>query len=202
MGTVREQISQVEFDALLRWLDPERDRAAEKYEEIRQRLVKLFLWRRCGEAESLADDTINRVARKVDVLAKDYEGEPSLYFYAVARNVIAEYSKLQIRTVPLEPAVIRAVESAPIVASIEDEHELDLWHRVLTDCLAQFPKLDQYLLLHYYAGRGLLRINRRKELARELKMTQHALRKRVQRLRERLHKRIQKKLEVLSDSEI
>jgi hypothetical protein len=35
------------LDRLLEQLDSDRDRAAEKYEQIRQRLIKLFRWRGC-----------------------------------------------------------------------------------------------------------------------------------------------------------
>ena len=48
---------------LLEWLDPNLDLAGEKYEEIRRGLIKIFGYRGCSDAEGLADETINRVAR-------------------------------------------------------------------------------------------------------------------------------------------
>src|SRR5262245_21687271 len=53
-----------EFDRLLLWLNPDRDKAGEKYEWIRKRLIKIFVCRGCNVPEELADKTINRVARK------------------------------------------------------------------------------------------------------------------------------------------
>ncbi|MFL6230009.1 MAG: hypothetical protein ACJ741_14655, partial [Pyrinomonadaceae bacterium] len=53
------------FEGLLTWLDSDREQAGKKYEDIRSSLIKIFTWRGVAEAEELADETINRVARKV-----------------------------------------------------------------------------------------------------------------------------------------
>ena len=58
-------LSQEAFDALLKWLDSDREQAAMKYEEIRKRLLR-SLPDDCVEAEDLADETINRVVSKLD----------------------------------------------------------------------------------------------------------------------------------------
>ena len=58
-------ITQEAFDGLLAWLDPDRDRAAHKYETVRTRLIKIFSCRGCGVADDLADETINRVTAKL-----------------------------------------------------------------------------------------------------------------------------------------
>ena len=44
-------LTQEAFDALLAWLDPEREAAGRKYEEIRLRLIKLFTCRGCSEPD-------------------------------------------------------------------------------------------------------------------------------------------------------
>ena len=49
------------FEALLGWLDPDRERAGIKYEQIRSGLISFFTGRGHCEAEDLADETINRV---------------------------------------------------------------------------------------------------------------------------------------------
>ena len=53
------------FDKLLGWLDDDREIAGEKYEKIRQKLLKLFKWRNCTPEADYADITINRVTRRV-----------------------------------------------------------------------------------------------------------------------------------------
>ena len=59
----RWELTQAAFDSFLRVLDPDRGRAGEIYEEIRQRLLKFFEWRSLGDAASRADETLNRLAR-------------------------------------------------------------------------------------------------------------------------------------------
>src|ERR1051326_5706272 len=60
-------LTQQAFDALLACLDSDRERAAEKYETLRLKLVKFFEWRACAvAAQDLADEVINRVARRID----------------------------------------------------------------------------------------------------------------------------------------
>src|SRR4029434_1975050 len=53
------------FDSLLAAFDPNRESAAQKYLEIRGNLVRFFEWRGCPFPEDHADETFNRVARKI-----------------------------------------------------------------------------------------------------------------------------------------
>jgi hypothetical protein len=92
LRTGRELTKQA-FDRLLVWLDQDRDTAALKYEEIRIRLTKMFESRGCITPEDLADETIDRVARRIHEVADTYQGEPVLYFHGVARLVYLEYSR-------------------------------------------------------------------------------------------------------------
>ena len=82
------------FEKLLRWLDPDRDTAAEKYEKIRTRLIRIAAAKGCWVAEDLADQTINVVASKIDWLLENYdERDPALYFYGVGKNIFLEWLK-------------------------------------------------------------------------------------------------------------
>ena len=73
-------LTQESFDALLNWLDPRREEAGQKYEDIRLRLIKIFTCRGCLEPEDLADETINRVSKKLPDIQDSYEGDPTRYF--------------------------------------------------------------------------------------------------------------------------
>ena len=79
------------FDKLLTCLDPDRERAGIRYEIVRLKLVKFFEWRGCESPEDQADETINRVARRID------EGEVinnlESYFLGVARLLLLESEK-------------------------------------------------------------------------------------------------------------
>src|SRR5215217_5023724 len=81
------------FDALLTWLDPDREKAARKYEDIRHSLISIFEWRGCCDAEELAAETITRVLNKVPTLVDGYVGDPALYFYGVAKRLAYEVSR-------------------------------------------------------------------------------------------------------------
>src|SRR5438093_9786924 len=84
-------LTQEALDKLLVHLDPNRERAGEKYEQIRNGLVRFFEWRGCSFSQDHADETINRVARKLD------QGEELrdvyTYVYGVARMLILEIQK-------------------------------------------------------------------------------------------------------------
>src|ERR1700759_1242376 len=54
------------FDRLLDCLDPDREKAGQQYEIIRSKLIHYFDWRDCPFPEEHADETINRVIRKLD----------------------------------------------------------------------------------------------------------------------------------------
>ena len=58
-------LTQEGFDQLLNWFDADRDKAGKKYEEIRRGIVKVITVRGCLEAEVIADETFNRVIRKL-----------------------------------------------------------------------------------------------------------------------------------------
>src|SRR6478672_10875246 len=77
-------LTQESFDALLDWLDPHREQAGQKYEDIRRRLIKLFVCRGCPEPEDLADETINRVIKKLKEIESGFTGDKARYFYGVA----------------------------------------------------------------------------------------------------------------------
>src|SRR5690242_21893495 len=81
------------FDEILAWLNADRDVAATIYLQLRDDLTKIFMWNRCSDPEGLTDEAFDRVARKVHELRKTYEGDPRLFFYGVARNLIRENAK-------------------------------------------------------------------------------------------------------------
>jgi hypothetical protein len=47
------------FDALMLRLDTDRNRAGDKYEEIRWKLIRFFHWNSCLDAEKLADEAFD-----------------------------------------------------------------------------------------------------------------------------------------------
>ena len=94
---------QDDFDHLLAWLDEDRERAGEEYEKLRRRLTTIFAARGCRTPEDLADETIDRVSRRVVSIQETYQGNKTLYFLGVANNVHHEYLKRPLLVSPAPP---------------------------------------------------------------------------------------------------
>jgi DNA-directed RNA polymerase specialized sigma24 family protein len=175
-------LTQESFDKLLAWLDPDRDQAGKKYEEIRRRLIKIFTCRGCTEADSLADETINRVTRKVQALAESYVGDPALYFYGVAHKVHLEY----LRRKPPPP---------PPPAQAEHSDEVEEEYDCLEQCMGRLTPDNRELVLQYYQEEKQAKIDHRKLLAERLGIALNALRIRAYRIRASLQQCVQDCLE-------
>jgi RNA polymerase sigma factor (sigma-70 family) len=171
-------ITQEKFDGLLAWLDPDREPAGDKYEDLRRSLIKIFTWRECDDAEGLADETLNRVANRVQELRQTYEGDPALYFYGVANNLIKEYQRQVKLQVPLEEIKVVAVS-----ATEEKEENLDHEYECLLRCLRRLDADNRQLILDYYLKEKQEKIDYRKSMARRLGITMNTLRVRSYRIR-------------------
>jgi DNA-directed RNA polymerase specialized sigma24 family protein len=174
-------ITQEAFDGLLAWLDADRDRAAQKYETVRTRLIKIFSCRGCGEADDLADETINRVTAKLHEIVDTYVGDPALYFYGVANKVYLEYLRR------------RPVVEAPLLRESSDDIEAE--YACLEKCMDQLPMQSRRLVLEYYQEEKRAKIERRRKLAEELGIAVNALRIRAHRIRQQLQQCVQVCLE-------
>lgn len=180
-------ITQEAFDGLLGWLDTNRDQAAQKYEKIRTRLIKIFTCRGCGEADDLADETINRVTAKVDSIASSYTGDPALYFYGVAQKVHLEY----LRSRPVLQNSLEAGQELGSVDVVEVDDDIEQEFACLEQCMDQLPLESRRLVLEYYQEEKQAKINRRRKLAEELGIAANALRIRAHRIRQQLQQCVQ-----------
>lgn len=171
-------ITQERFEELLAWLDSDRDDAGYKYEEIRRSLVKIFAWRKCSDAEGMADATINIVAQKACHLRLSYEGKPHLYFYGVARNLIREYQNNRLTLVALDD-----VDSTDISVLDNTDDDVEQLDDCLRRCLDKLDLKDRDLVLTYYQKDGQAKIDLRRELARDRGIDANALRVKMHRIR-------------------
>ena len=165
-------LTQSEFDAFLVWLDPDLGRAANKYEEVRRRLIWFYLNRQCNTAEDLADETINRVAKKPDEWKQKYEGDPMPYFHAVAKNVFREYCREFTRKVEAPPDTSRP--------------ELEPYLVCLRECVAKLTGDSRALILEYYEKQKKAKIDAHREMGDRMGLTPGALRARIHRIRTKL----------------
>lgn len=168
------------FAKLLALLDAERERAGEKYEDLRRTLIRFFEWRGAPFPEEQADETFNRVARRLDegVEITNVGG----YCYEVARIVCLEALKGKDgRREPFDETNRRAADEDTDRAA-EREILLDC----LEACLARLPEESRALIVEYYREEKRDRIERRKSLADALGLRREALANRAQRLRDKL----------------
>lgn len=174
-------LTQQAFDKLLDRFSPDRDEAGKQYQIMRSKLVRSFEFRLVDSAEDRADDTINRVARRID------EGKHidnlTAYMYRTAYLVYLEARK--------EPDHFEIdFETAPALVSeptFEDGQQ-EQRQRCFDDCLNNLTTEHRELILRYYEETGRAKIERRKKLADKLSIPLNALRIRAHRIRMALEK--------------
>ena len=173
-------VTQENFDALLNWLDLNREAAGQKYEKIRQRLIRIFVCRGCFEAEELADMTINRVMLKLPQISEKYVGEPTLYFYGVADKVHHEWLRQQKK--------IKKLELTGTDNYDETEPESESEYECLEDCLKILSIAERELIVSYYKEEKKAKIELRRALASKLGISISALQVKTCRIRAELQK--------------
>lgn len=161
------------FDDLLDWLGPD---PGPQYEIIRAGLIRIFISKGFDDAEDLADQTIDRVVKKLPEIRNGYEGEKARYFYGVARNIIHEARRRREVTTDnlpedLSPAPVRS-----------DEYEC------LLKCLKLQLHEKRELIVDYYLYEGKDKIEHHRRMAEELGITTGALRTRAHHVRRDLEK--------------
>lgn len=169
-------LTQESFDLLLRWLDPDRDAAAQKYEKIRQRLIRIYLGRGCFEAEDLADEVMSRVTQKLPEIIEVYVGEPVHYFYGVAENIHREWLRKQKKLKNLPQSETGSYQ----------EPETNPDYDCLEECLKKLPKDQRDLIIDYYQEEKSAKILHRQGLAAKLKISIGALQIKTSRIRAKL----------------
>lgn len=171
-------LTQQAFDKLLIALGGDRDSGGEKYLEIRTNLTRFFEWRGCSFPEDHADETINRIAKRVA------DGEeilnPSGYAMGVARLLLLEIIKDRQR----EQSALTEIGNSSEVYVDSDDGESQL--TCLRNCLQTLSPDNRDLILQYYQGEKGEKIQNRKKLIQSLGVPVNTLRMRALRLRERL----------------
>lgn len=172
------EISRDNFGRLLAWLDPNEEIAARKYEMIRSSLIKVFYTRGCHLAEELADETIDRVVKKIHYLQESYEGDPKLYFYGTGKKVLQEYLR--------KPKIERLPDN--LVQKQTHNIELEYYYECLSKCLQKLEPEQRELITEYYQLEKTAKIDLRKEIAQRLGMKYEQLRVYAFRVRKDLRK--------------
>lgn len=170
------------FNLLLAALDADRESAGRKYEEMRKGLVGFFEWRAGLFAEDHADETLNRVARKL--AAGETIRDPFTYVHGVARMLLLEtFKQREKERVALSrmPGPVRT--PAP---GAEETDTTEGQFECLENCMGRLPVESKEFMKQYYYGEKRIKIESRNRLAGKLGIPLNALRLRARRLREKL----------------
>ncbi len=181
--------SQSAFRRFLQWLDEGVDSDGERYLEMRRRLVFYFDRKDCLASDELADETLNRVAQKLEEKGSITGLSPAHYCYIVAKFVFLEHLRQadrgrtsleelsQSHPQPGDPA------SSGGEAASQAKEKL---HSCLDRCLSELQAKDRDLILEYYQGEQRAKIERRSRRAARLGLSMNALSIRACRIRNKL----------------
>lgn len=171
------------FRRLLAWLDQGVDTNGQSYLAIRERLLGYFDRKNCLHADELADETLNRVARRLDEEGGNIETEtPAKYCYIVARFVFMEY----LRANEKEIASLDNVSRQANAISSEDRDRKEKMLGCLDGCAAKLESSQRDLIFGYYSGEQRVKIENRRSLAQTLGVSVNALSIRACRIRDKL----------------
>jgi len=176
------------FHRLLEWLDEGVDSGGQRYLDMRQRLVAYFDRKNCLTPDELADETLNRVARRLEEEGAIESESPAKYCYIVARFVFMESLRgAEKTTVPLDEALLQFNSDQLVHRPPDREKEIK---EVLFDCLerctGELEPVNRNIIIRYYFGETRAKIENRRGLAASLDITTNALAIRASRIRDRL----------------
>lgn len=176
------------FGRFLLWLDEDVDSAGESYLQMRRRLVAYFDRKDCAAPDELADETLNRVVRRLSEEGAIETETPAKYCYTVARFVFMESLRA-----PSKKAV--SFDDLPtgganrFAASVDAEEkalEKEKMLECLNKCTDALDAENRELIVRYYHGEEQIKIRNRKLLAENLGISVNALTIRACRIRARL----------------
>jgi DNA-directed RNA polymerase specialized sigma24 family protein len=177
------------FATFLARLAPEPEIAGERYEELRRQLIKFFEWRCSFIADQLADETLNRVVRKIQDGEK-IEKNILAMCLGIARNIFKERMRHpDNRRVAIEELSKLAAPSVP------QKEDNDPWLIRLKESLSSLPEVDRELIIEYYEEDKQAKIDSRKALASSLGISINALFSRAKRIRDRVERNVMDRIE-------
>lgn len=171
-------LTEESFTRFLAQMDPDKNRAGEKYEALRLTLVKFFDWRGAHFPEECADETFNRIVKKID--SGEVIRDITTYSRGVARMILLEtFRRPDNWKVSLD-------ELGEVEATSAAVEETTLQRQCFGQCLSDLPVESRQLILDYYTDERRGKIAIRLSLAERLGIPLNALRSRVQRVRSKL----------------
>jgi DNA-directed RNA polymerase specialized sigma24 family protein len=151
---------------------------------MRRRLVAYFERKRCLAADDLADETLHRVARRLEEQGSIADTPPAKYCYVTARFVFLE--QVRQHDVARSSVADQQLSRLPERATGSDPPAQETLLNCLDDCLEQLGTAERGLILEYYQGHRASKIAHRRQLAQRLQISANALTIRASRIRDKL----------------
>lgn len=176
------------FHKLLNWLDEGANSEGQKYLQMRRRLVAYFDRKNCLTPDELADETLNRVARRLEEEGAIETETPAKYCYIVARFVFMEYlRKSHKEHAALDEIKQRERDKNAAASEVQNQKVIKEKTLICLDqCTEKLESASRELILRYYFGKERAKIESRRTLAEELGITMNALSIRACRIRDKL----------------
>jgi DNA-directed RNA polymerase specialized sigma24 family protein len=177
-------LTQTALQRFLVWIDEGTGAGGEKFLELRRRLVAYFDRKNCLNADELADETLNRIARRLEEEGTIQTEAPPKYCYVVARFVFQEQLRERKRESLMAQEIERRsrIESDSTEAAEQRERQLNC----LEQCTEKLSAVNREIITQYYLGKERAKIENRRSLANKLGITMNALSIRACRIRETL----------------
>jgi len=147
--------------------------------------VAYFDRKNCLGPDELADETLNRVARRLEEEGMIDSETPAKYCYIVARFVFMEYLRQAHKHNDAFDEMRRQKKVHDgIEVEISDQSETLL--NCLERCTSELTAANRNLIRKYYIGKERVKIENRSALAKGLGITMNALSIRACRIRDKL----------------
>ena len=186
----KSALTRESLESFLARLDPDKDRAGKTYEQVHRKLVTFFCGRGAGCPEELADETLDRVIRRLgEVEVVNLTG----YILGVARRVASEASRTAHAFIPLA----EAAEPSRTFNIRDDAKERlnDLRAECLDRSLQLLDSEQRSLIVEWYLYDKTERIENKRRLAVERRTTTDTLRVQAYRARQKLQRLVNECIE-------
>jgi DNA-directed RNA polymerase specialized sigma24 family protein len=177
------------FRQFLHWLDGGVESSGERYLEMRRRLVLYFDRKNCPAPDELADETLSRVASKLQEQGTITDLSPAHYCYVTAKFVFLEHLRRPERKQTSFEQLANSSGARLDPSMPESQVFLEGKEKLMDSlerCLNQLAPGDRELILEYYRGDGRTKIESRRSLAERLGLSANALSIRVCRIRNKV----------------
>lgn len=181
-------LSPTAFRKFLEWLDEGEDSGGQKYLEMRGRLISFFDRKNCLLPEELADETLNRVARRLEEEGEIETETPAKFCYITARFVFLESLRgKEKQNVPLDETL-----NQKAATETDEKEEKEKMLVCLESCTGKLDAANREIILGYYVGEERTKIENRRAIASRLEISVNALSIRACRIRDKLETCVKK----------